>query len=70
MCVFHPSTRPSKLLYVFLTILCWTYFILMFVENMFFSFLLNYFKIANFDFLYLENSFFFHNFVMDLCYTV
>ena len=32
---------------------------LMFVENMFFSSLLNYFKIANFDFLYLGNSFFF-----------
>ena len=58
MCVFRPSSHPSKLLYVFLTILCWTYVILMFVENMFFYSLLNYFKIANFDFLYLGSSFF------------
>lgn len=69
MCVFRPSTRPSKRVYVFLTILCWTYVILMFVENMFFSSLLNYFKIVNFDFLYPESSFFF-NFEMDLCYIV
>ena len=53
----HPPVRPNFCMY-FSQYCVGLYVILMFVENMFFSSLLNYFKIANFDFLYLGSSFF------------
>ena len=57
-CVFfvRPAIRPNFCMYF--SQMCWTCVILMFVENMFFSSLLNYFKIASFDFSYLEFFFF------------